>query len=102
MEGFDTTTLDGWTVKDGAQVGTGAESRYAVKEGALVLRVGADDQRFKALLRTVPLGGATSIRVRARMRTEGVDPAPARFDLLADRCPGSIPSPRQNGDGISP
>ncbi len=80
VERFDAAEPPGWTVTDGAQVGSGPRSVGKVEEGALALRVAPTDQRFVAWTRSVPVDGATWIRVSARTRTEGVDPSAARFD----------------------
>ncbi|MFN7146065.1 MAG: hypothetical protein ACK4YP_19995 [Myxococcota bacterium] len=81
VETFDAAPAStGWNVINGAQVGLGAESRVLVEDGALVLRVAPTDQQFKAVQRTVALGGASKIKVSARMRTESVDPVPAKYD----------------------
>lgn len=77
---FDTPSLDGWTIEPGASVGSGPLSTATVEEGALVLRVAAETERFLVVKRTVEVTPGTTVNVAVRMRTEAVDPGPARFD----------------------
>ncbi len=72
--------LAAWAPFDGAHTGVaGPASASALVDGALCLSAAADTQRWVALTRTVPLEGVAWLRVSARMRTENVERAQARF-----------------------
>ncbi len=77
-ERFDTTALPaGWKTAIAVQTGGGPPSAYAVEDGALVLRAEKRTKRFTAVSRKMELRDVTWVRVEARVRTEGVDPAAA-------------------------
>lgn len=73
------SSVEAWEHVVGASVGDGASS-LAVWDGG-ALRLEADDatQRWYAVSHEVPVAGAKWIRIRARMRAEGVDVSRARF-----------------------
>lgn len=68
-----------WRTRMGARVGIGPTSTIQVEDGALWFRVTTETREFPAVVRTVPTGDSAWIRVSARMTTQGVDPAPARY-----------------------
>ncbi len=76
VERFDVSTLPaGWKTAVAVQAGGGKPSTVAVEDGALVLRAEARTKRFSAFSQKLELRDVTWIRVTARTRTEGVDPA---------------------------
>jgi hypothetical protein len=79
-EHFDSAaTLEGFSQEIGARVGAGPMSVASWQDGALRLDVKPGDQRFLAMGRSLEVEPGTWLKVSVRMRTEGVDPAAARY-----------------------
>lgn len=74
----DAAALDAWPPMVGAQAGDGPRSEVAFDGGALRLQADAATRVFLARARKVAVTGP-ALRVSARMKTAGVDPAGGRF-----------------------
>lgn len=70
--------LEAWPPMVGAQAGDGPRSEVSLDGGALRLSADAATRVFLAPARRVAVAGP-AVRVSARMRTAGVDPAAGRF-----------------------
>lgn len=80
VERFETAaSLGTWSHLIGASIGDGATSRFEWDEGSLRLEAHEDTQRWYAVMRDVRVDDARCIRVRARMRAEGVNASQARY-----------------------
>lgn len=80
-EDFEGPTLpEGWSRELAARLAGGPEAILEARDGALRVVVGPEHAAFPSLVREVDVAGRAWVQVRARMKTERVDPAPAVYD----------------------
>lgn len=78
-ESFEDGGLDRWRIETGATAGDSPSSEARVEDGALRFEGSAETRRWVAVMREADLAGASWVRISARVRTEDVNAAGARF-----------------------
>jgi hypothetical protein len=78
VERFDANALPaGWKSAVALQTGGGKPSEAVVTDGALAITAGPKTKKFTAVSKKLELRDVAYLKVQARVRTEGVDPAAA-------------------------